>query len=329
VDRNIFEDLDALYTQLCPTHRTGKRPAELEPDAPAKVRQLWEATGVSEATGRFRTRAQSEEDLAKTFRDWAAAPVNRSVWGPDEAAFRRALPDRIRLLRVGTSGVAVSDETGTQDDPPVLLMRPNKRPLVRYHDRCTEWEIWRGVGIAASIREARYYPTGAIDGQPILKDAYPPGLYAMADRIWWVHMPPFPKEAEVPANSRPLIYASAREYLEYLLKLPVEKQGLFTMPKSSVFEVTEPDPIDLSKAPPKGFRVSNRADARRPVTGWFQAIGPVGDTLVWLLMREKGDLTVGFDPAARDEVRAWLEGLGVKISREQPLETTKPALSGW
>jgi hypothetical protein len=65
------------------------------------------------------------------------------------------------------------------------------------------------------------------------------------------------------------------------------------------------------------------------VTGWFQAIGPVGDTLVWLLMREKGDLTVGFDPAARDEVRAWLEGLGVKISREQPLETTKPALSGW
>src|SRR6185312_4216470 len=299
--RQAFQELDSIYARLQPAHATGKRPAALEPDAPSKMREMWEATGVSDATGRLRTRAESEDELAAIFRKWAAAPVSRSAWGANEAAFRRALPDRVRVLRTGTSGVVVSDETRGESDPPVLLMKPGKSPLVRYHDRYTEWQIWRGLGLAADDRETSYHPMGPIDGQQILKEAYPPGLYAMADGIWWLHMPPFPEDAEIPVKPRPVIYASAKAYLQFLLALPVEKQALFTLPKSSVFEVTQPGPINLAKTAPDGFRVSKRADDRGPETGWFQAIGRVGDAFVWLVMRENSDLTVGFDPGARDQ----------------------------
>lgn len=329
MNRTIFEGLDAIYAQLRPTHANGKKPAALEPDAPARMRQMWEATGVSDATGAFRSRADSEAELARVFAEWAAAPVNRKAWGADAAAFRRALPERVRLLRVATSGIAVTDETGPQDDPPVLLMRPDEGPLVRYHDRYTEWQIWRGLGLAASIREAKHQPIASLEYRQILKDAYPPGLYALAPRIWWLHMPPFPRDAEIPVNPRPVLYASAREYLEFLLGLSVEQQAFFSLPKSSVFEVTKPDPINLAQGAPDGFRVSKRADARGPETGWFQAIGRVGDALVWLVMRENSDLTVGFDPAARDRVRAWLEGLGVPIARERPLKTPASGITGW
>ena len=329
-----FAGLDAIYTRLRPAHARARKPAELEPDAPARMRQMWEATGVSEATGALRTRAQSEAELAELFKGWAAAPVNRKAWGPDAAAFRRGVPERVRVLKTGTGGVFLSDETGTEDDPPVLLMKPDQGRLLRYHDRYTEWQIWRGLGLAASIREAQHYPPGVPDGQQILKEAYPPGLYAMGDGIWWLHMPALSPQADRPVNSRPVLYASARHYLEFLLGLPVEKQGQFTVPKSAVFEIVKPEPINLAKGAPPGFRVASQADARRQATGWFQAIGPVGDTLVWLLMREKSDLMVGFDPAARDQVRAWLTSQGLEVTREQPLKQpkgadTNPGLSGW
>ncbi|HXU61935.1 MAG TPA: hypothetical protein VN962_09560 [Polyangia bacterium] len=328
---NPFEALDAIYAQLRPAHATGKKPAPLEPDAPSRMREMWEATGVSDATGIFRSRADSEAELARIFAEWVAAPINRKAWGADAAAFRRALPARLRLLRVATSGIAVSDETGDQDDPPVLLMKPDESPLVRYHDRYTEWQIWRGLGLAASIREAKHQPLASIERRQILTDVYSPGLYELAERIWWLHMPPFPQDAEMPVNPRPVLYASAREYLEFLLGLTVEQQAYFSLPKSAVFEVTEPGPINLAQGEgaPDGFRVSKRADDRGPDTGWFQAIGRVGQALVWLVMREKSDLTVGFDPAARDRVRAWLEGLGVAIARERPLKTPASGITGW
>jgi len=327
--RQAFRELDAIYARLQPGHAAGKKPAQLEPDAPGRMREMWEATGVSEATGKLRTRAESEEELAGIFRKWAAAPVSRSAWGADAAAFRRALPERLRVLRTGTAGVVVSDETGGADDPPVLLMKPDRSPLVRYHDRYTEWQIWRGLGLASGDRQAHYHPFGAADGQAILKEVYSPGLQLIADGLWWLHVPPFPRDAEIPVNPHPLIYASAKAYLEFLLGLPVEKQALFTLPKASVFEVTNPGPINLAHGAPEGFRVSDRADDRGPVTGWFQAIGRVGGAFVWLVMRENSDLTVGFDPAAGAQVRAWLDGLGVPIARERPLKVPSSGVTGW
>jgi hypothetical protein len=326
---NPFEQVDAIFTQLHPGHAPQKKAPALEPDAPAKLRELWEATGVSEATGKLRTRAESEDELAQIFRDWAVAPVNRGAWGADAAAFRRALPERVRLVSKRSSAVVVTDESAGADDPPVLAMRADHSPLVRHHDRYTEWQIWTGLDRVASVRETKYFPHGSSNGRQILADVYRPGLYEIADRIWWLHMPPFARDLGVPVNSKPVIYASAREYLDFLVALPPDRQGLFGLPRGSNFEVRDPGPINLARQAPAGFRVCNSADFRRRETGWFHGIGRVGDTWVWLVMRENGELTVGFDPAGAEQVRAWLASQGVKVTGERPLTDATPGLSGW
>src|SRR5690606_35264969 len=114
-DEELVE-LDALLSELCPQHRTTKKGVELEPDAPERMRRVWEALGESEATARLRVlrREESRAALERVFSDWAAEP--RSLTSPaapvPSTRSRRELVPRRVVERVRSDGLVAPRSMG-------------------------------------------------------------------------------------------------------------------------------------------------------------------------------------------------------------------------
>lgn len=318
--KNPFREVDAVLATLHPRHTRTKRAPLLEPVAPARLRQLWEAIGVSDATRALglplMTRDESEGALGHIFKAWDASPRDRGAWGGGAEAFRAALPACVRLVRHWKDEIAVTDESGDDPDPAVLVMRENRRPLLTWCRHYTEWLLWRLLGAVARTRRVDF-PDG-LPGARLLVDGYPPGLRRVAEGIWVIERPKFtrPDEEEQPAF---LFYSSMTGYSEHVMAQRGSKIGLYPEPLGHRFWVRAPGPLDLFRGTPDGFRVFTRLDLDGQTSKAQSAIGRAAGTIVFLGMLDRGELSVKIDPRARVGVLAWLKGLGVKPHREEPL----------
>jgi hypothetical protein len=322
---NPFQGLDSILAALCPRHGGDKQAAELEPDAPERIQQIWRALGLSELTRglsvRPRTRAESEKELLPFLQRWSETPKSRAVWGESVEAIRKALPERLRVVQAASDEkLTITDESAGLVDPPVVQVQSESRRVLRYCDTYSEWLIWRLVRTVAQTRLAAYNRLAELPSKRIVDDAYPPGMYQLADRIWWMEMPKFDPEAELPPIQTTVFYASLEDYSAYVFSLPEEKRAFMRTPHTELCWLRAPGPLDLTEGTPEGFRPMTSVGFDGRPEKAIRAIGRVGAWFVWLGMVARGDIAVGFDPAARAEVSGWLESLGLKVKQTIPLD---------
>lgn len=321
---NLFEGLDAILAVLVPRHATTKQAVKLEPDAPERLRQIWEAVGISDFTRelevRPRTARESEEELAIELRRWAETPKIRAVWGKTVEGIRKALPKHLRVVRVLPKQLGVTDEDTRVPDPPVLMLRVEERKALRWCGSYSDWLIWRLVRAAARKRLTGYNKRARLPATQILEQAYPPGMYQLADRIWWMEMPKFSPKAEQPTIVTTLFYASIDDYLTYAFGLTDQQRAFLSKPQGEVWWLRSPGKLDLTHGAPEGFRAMGHIGYDGKPENSVRAIGRVGSSLVWLEMVPKGDMAVTFNPTAREQVSSWLEGLGLAVKQKIPFD---------
>lgn len=320
---NPFQGLDEILTTLYARHGGDKKVADLEPDAPERYRQIWQAVGLSDFTRdlglRARTRATSEDELLPILRGWTEAPKPRAVWGESVEAIRKALPARLRLIQTSAKRIGILDETTKLPDPPVLMVQAESNRVLRWCETYTEWLTERLLGIVAQVRMTGYNQLAALPATQILDEAYPLGMYQLADRIWWMKRPRLNPEVERPTIGDFVFYTSLEAYSAYVFALTDEQRAFMREPPGEVSWLRKPGALDLTKGTPEGFRPMAEVDfSGRPGTG-IRAIGRVGSRFVWLGMVAKGDMAVTFNPDAHAEVSSWLEGLGLKVKQNIPL----------
>lgn len=320
---NPFQGVDEILAALHPRHAATKQPAELEPDAPERIQQIWQAIGLSDFTRglslRPRTWAESEAELAPILERWSETPKSRAVWGATGGAIREALPGRLRVLKAFAEKIIVTDESTGLPDPPVLVVRSEARRVLRYCEAYTEWLIWELVTIVAQTRLTGYNRLAQLPSTRILAEVYPVGMYQLADRVWWMEMPKFDLTDGIPTIQTTVFYASLEAYSGFVSGLPEEKRAFMREPQGERCWLRDPGPLDLTKGTPEGFRrMASVGHDGRPESG-IRAIGRVGSWLVWIGMVPKGDMAVKFDPAAHEEVSSWLKSLGLKVKQTEPL----------
>jgi hypothetical protein len=320
---NPFDGLAAILAALCPQRAASKLPAELEADAPERLRQIWQAIGLTELTGetsfRPRTRTASEEELAPILEQWSKSPKARAVWGQSAEAIRKALPERLRVVQALPERIGITDESTGLADPPVLMIRSETRRTLRWCETYTEWLTWKLLGVVAQVRLTGYNRLADLPSTRILDEAYPLGMYQLADRIWWMEKPRLDPEAEDPVIGTMAFYASVEDYSAYVFGLPEAKRAFMREPRGERCWLHDPGPLDLSKGTPEGFRpMPTVGYDGRPERG-MRAIGRVGSWFVWLGMVADGDMAVRYNPAAHDEMSSWLNSLGLKVKQTEPL----------
>jgi hypothetical protein len=320
---NPFDGLDTILAALSPHHVGSKQTADLEPDAPERLRQIWQAIGLTELTRetsfRPRTRAASEEELAPILEQWSKSPKARAVWGESVEAIRKALPERLRVVQALSERIGITDESTGLADPPVLMLRSETRRALRWCETYTEWLTWKLLGVVAQARLAGYNRLADLPSTRILDEAYPLGMYQLADRIWWMEKPRLDPEAEDPVIGTMIFYASLEEYSAYVFGLPEAERAFMREPRGERCWLRDPGSLDLTSGTPEGFRAMPTVGYDgRPERG-IRAIGRVGSWFVWIDMVAGGDLALRYDPAAHDEVSSWLNSLGLKVKQTEPL----------
>ena len=320
---NPFDELEAILSALNPRHKESKRAAELEADAPERIRQVWQAIGLSDFTRdlsvRPRTRGQSEEELASILGRWSQTPKTRAAWGATAEAMRGALPDRLRIVRALTEEVGITDESAQLADPPVLLVRSESRPALRWCETYTEWLIWRLVSIVAQKRSTGYRKLVDLPATQVLREGYPVGMFRLAEGVWWMEMPRLSREAEDPVIRTMVFYASLESYSTFVFDLPEEQRAFMANPPSEVWWLRDAGPLDLTKGTPDGFRAMGTTGYDGKPEKGMRAVGRVGKWLVWIGGVAKGDWAVNFNPDGREEVSNWLDRLGLKVKQKIPL----------
>jgi hypothetical protein len=309
--------LDELVAELCPHHRVTRRPIELEPDAPERMRRLWAVLGHSHATAKLRplTRAESRAALEQIFADWYAEPRSRSVWAPEGGpeAYFAALPERCRLLRPGRDEIDLTDETGAVDDPPVLVMRKRRPPIITERRSYVEWLIWELVTTVTRSRWARYDGHSGIRGERLVPSLYPT-LERLGEGVYRIRMPEHLRTDSIPAYPDVVVYPTLGHYFRWVLALPDEQLRFVNAPEAMTFEVRLPGAWDLTEAAPDGFRRFHPMDNGRVREDFWEAVGQIGDVYLWLFMSARSDeLFVSFDPRKEDEVRAILAAHNLRI----------------
>lgn len=327
-------ELDELSSELCPRHRTTKNAVELEPDAPERMRRVWEALGDSEATARLRVlrREESRAALERVFSDWAAEPRSLTAWNAkgDTKAYFDVLPARYRLVLARSDEVVITDETGTTDDPPVLVMRKTVSPIVTECASYVPWLIWELLRTVTVSRRSRYNRHSEIRGERVLCGLYPQ-MERLAEGVYWMAMPELLRTDVVPQSRSPIFYRTLGDYFRWVLGLSEDEIRFAWAPEEAmVFVISPPGPWDLWKQTPEGFRRFHPTDGVGKVqeNAW-EAVGRVGDVFLWLHLRKRSkELLVRFDLRKEDDVRAIVGQYELKIKDVQPMHEDY-AKYGW
>ena len=322
---NPFRELGEILGALNPRYHAGEK-AALEADAPLWVRRIWEAVGtcdaIQETSVRFWTRAESEDELGKTFERWSESPKARAALGKTAAAMRGKLPASIRLVRALTEEIAVTDESTGADDPPVLLMRSDSRKVLTWCASYREWLVWHLVSTIASTRSAGYNRRAELPSTPVLAEAYPAGMHRLAEGIWWMGMPALSEDAGIPTVQTKVFYASMEAYSAYALALPDTKLPFMVAPAGDTLWTKSAGKLDLTKATPEGFRGTSQIGYDGKTQKSVRAVGRVGSTIVWIgsaAEEQAEDVWITFNPQGRETVEKWVKGLGLKVKQDLPL----------
>lgn len=323
-DEELVE-LDALLSELCPQHRTTKKGVELEPDAPERMRRVWEALGDSQATAEVRlsSREESRAALERVFEEWFAEPRSRSVWATEGGAegYFRALPARYRLLLASTDEIVITDETGATGDPPVLVMRKTQPPILVECRSCVNWWIWKLLATVTRSRNATYNVHSGIRGERLLRSLYPQ-IERLGDGVYWMKMPERLRTDFVPSRTARIFYRTLGDYFQWVLGLPDEQIRFTSAPEAMTFTVSPPGVWDVWKKAPEGFRRFQPVGTDGKVSEIRrEGVGRIEDVYLWL-SRVDGDrnLFVSFDPRKEKEVRAIVDAhkLKIKTVRRMP-----------
>ncbi|WP_371493638.1 hypothetical protein OG871_01205 [Kitasatospora sp. NBC_00374] len=329
-ERAEFARLDALLTELHPRHGATRRAAAPAADVPRRLAALWQGIGVSEVTVAPGTRtstgtAESRRIMTEVFEEWFDDAERRDRWGveaDDHGPAWARLGRRFRVLAARgprselaavLDEVAVTDESAGQDDPPVVVVRSDGRPVHRWHGSAVEWQIWHILQRAALHRSARFDPRCGLTGEPVLPSVYP-WLEVLGDGVWRLSEPGPARQDVRPALPELLVFRSPAHYFALARSVDDATLARLHPPGPGRLIVTaavlDLDGTDVRRVP---------RDRRTPFDRTVEAIGRIDGADVWI--ESLGDQAVlHCDPRHRTAVGQELTRLGGRVIRDETRE---------
>jgi len=311
----ILARLAGLLDSFSRYHRDHKRPCRLEPDAPAAVRELWEAVGYSPILGDLPPEREAGlQPLAKVFDEWFWQAESRDAWGVGEARgvpFDR-LPARFRVVSDSVWGLALTDESAGADDPPVVeFSERHPEPKVE-HPSYLRSTIVDLLYRAAGRRRVEASWLAELPGPRPLAPLFPE-LVQIGDGIYAVYQ----LKDGAHARFTFAVFGSYDGYFDFVAGLPDEHFRTFEAPPGHTFNFAVVPALDILKGALPELRLGPPTPGA-PDRRW--AVGRIDGIRAWLSQTKGlkwGQLTV--HPEHRKHLRAWLKAHGAAIESE-----TKP-----
>jgi hypothetical protein len=331
LERAEFERLDALIAELHPRHSATRRTPSLDPDAPRRLAALWRAIGVSEATTPPGPRtsldaAESRRIMAEIFEEWFDSVRLRDRWGvdPDDhrAAWQR-LPARFRVVAAAgplrdmasvLGEVALTDESADGDDPPVVVIRHDGKPEIRWHHSYVQWQVWTLLRRLVTHRSTGFDSRSGLTGTPVLPSVYP-YLEQLAEGVWRLREPGLLRTDSRPADPDQVCYRSPSCYFAYARGLGDDQLGWLRPPgpgrlivSAGSLDLQGPGYRLVPRQQPAGFRPS------------VEAIGRLGGADVWLQKYNDDEAVLSCAAEDRETIRHALAGMGERVLRDETKE---------
>lgn len=307
----------AWLDAYAPRHGALRTPVHLEPDAPAGVRELWDAVGWSDALLETRPeRTFADPGAEKVIRGWFADARVRERWGvasPREAmeVVRTKLPKKHRFVRAVSTKVFFTDEDAGTADPPVLDLDASGVVSAAWpsYVQMIVWQACRRVASERSTEVAAPVPSAAGALRPFAP-AYS-GCWELADGVWGLEPSPARRAGAVAADaSWSVLYQSPARYFRYVLGLPDEELRRHFVGTSCLHYLAVKDGKRLDPQHPSvpSFRGYTSPCGPKGETTLFRGLAEVDGLRLWLESRSGAEgAFVYAEPEQLAEVKAFLK----------------------